>query len=216
MPNRVARRARSRTCCRAAARPRPHLATVSFGDVLDEREADAAAAHVFAVRRAPRSKRSKMRLRSSGAMPGPRSVTRISSAPEARRTTTNTLLPSAAYFSALSIRLMTAISMARSSRRTGERSDSTSKLEYDALALGAHSASVHRAHHDVAELPVRELVRLLAALDLGEIEHVLDERGEPLALAHDDLRGTGAAFPPSRRVRSARARRTCARARAAS
>ena len=103
-----------------------HLAAVSLGDVLDEREPDAAAAHVLAVRRAPAHEALEDALAvvrsDAGTAIGHADLERVR---RVRRTTTSTLLPSAAYLSALSTRLMTAISMARSSRRTGASSDST-------------------------------------------------------------------------------------------
>ena len=44
-----------------------------------------------------------------------------------------------------------------------------------------------RAVDDLAEVGVGELVDAHAALDLGEVEHVVDQAGEPHALAPDDL-----------------------------
>src|SRR5258708_240775 len=67
--------------------------------------------------------------------------------------------------------------------RTGEADESFE----DAVAiLGWHARSfIDHVHADAAA--VGELVAALAALEPREVEHVLDERREALALADDDL-----------------------------
>ena len=89
-------------------------------------------------------------------MPGPRSLTESSPWPPAASTRTTTVL-------------------------VGHL-----ERERDVLALGAEPVDLDRAAGDVHEVSVGEVVRDVAPLDPGEVEHVLDERGEPLALADDD------------------------------
>ena len=61
------------------------------------------------------------------------------------------------------------------------------QLEGHLFTLGAHAASFDGPRHDFTHPPGAELVRRLAALDLGKVEHVLDQRPQTLALADDDL-----------------------------
>ena len=82
---------------------------------------------------------------------------------------------------------MTAISTARSSALTGGRPRVDLELDFDLVAFGAHATRLYRARHDFAEDTFHEVVTALAALHFSEIEDILDERAEALALAQDDL-----------------------------
>ena len=163
---------------------------MALGDVLHQREADAAAADGALLpsapgRSSPRTKRSKMRSRSSGGTPGPAVDDADDDAAVLRgwRRTVTTLASPGAYLSALSMRLMTASWMARSSMRARGQVGLDLGRELDPLALGAVAVDVDRLGDGLADVAVGEVVGLPAALDPREVEHVLDERREPLALA---------------------------------
>src|SRR5258708_5083739 len=59
--------------------------------------------------------------------------------------------------------------------------------QIDALALGAVAVDVHGLRDGLPHVAVGKVVGLPSSLDAREVEHVLDERREPLALAHDDV-----------------------------
>ncbi len=115
-------------------------------------------------------------------MPGPRSLTAMRTAPFSRFALTSTSAPAGEYLTALSIRFVsTCRSRSRSPRMLGKLLD-----------VGVHSHLVladrrggHGVLDDAHEIDVREAVGERAGLDARRVEHVADERGEPVGLVRD-------------------------------
>ena len=128
---------------------------------------------------------SKTRLRSSAAMPGPVSATETLTSPLARVARTSTAPPAGVNFTAFESRLKITCLMRRSSPETTSASRVRCQRDEDTVL---HRALAH--HRDAAlegflQRERRELELDLPRFDLGEVEHVVDEREQVVSGGQD-------------------------------
>ncbi len=165
----------------------PDAPPVRLGDVLDEREPDTAAAHLAPVRDAPTHEALENSLtilgRDAGALVGHADLDLAAPIADGDRNAATIGRVLEGVVDEVDDGNLDGTLVAADRRQPWLHVE----LDLDALPLGAQATSVHRARHHLADRPVREVVGLPPPLHLGEVEHVLDQRGQALALAHDDL-----------------------------
>ena len=172
----------------ALLRRHEHVAAVVGGDVADDRQAEPGAAGVAAA--GPVDAVEALEDAVEVARPGCRCRGRRPSARPTRpstRTRTCTLLPGSLYLTAFSTRLPSADTSWRRSPRT---IDAVGAGRATWTAMPRCSAHVRDALHgavdDVADVD-GVAHRLLAELDPGQLEQVVDRARDPVRLAHHPL-----------------------------
>ena len=104
-----------------------------------------------------------------------------------RRSARQVIVPASVNFTAFEIRLITTWIRRSGSPVTLGRSAADPLLEVQALRLEERRGGGRGAIDDLAHVDGLHVPLELARLDLRQVEHVVDQLGEPLALAHHHL-----------------------------
>ena len=163
----------------------PDPAAVQLDEPLREREPEPRPLALFDPR-SPCMELLEHRSWSSGAIPGPVSETETLTSPLTRAVDTSTAPPAGVNFTAFESRLKTTCWIRRSSPSTMSASGSVATAT---LTLVVARSLPHHDHPAFERLPQRERRHLElhpAGLDLGQVEHVVDE-GEQVAARGEDV-----------------------------
>ena len=154
-------------------------------DLAGDRQPEAGATRPVGIVSEACRNGSKMRSRSAGPMPLPVSATETRTSSPDRSTVTLTR-PPGLNFAALDSRLITTWTRRSASPLTSGKGSATCTSSAHAADLEQGRRGSGGAADDVLDAQRSHPPLEPAGLDLGQVEQVVDQPGEPLALLHDD------------------------------